>query len=53
MTERTVMLTVQASTDEAFVTAFEHLARNCAGLMLEGRDARVWAYETEDEEVEA
>lgn len=50
---RTVTLAVDTTDDEDFIRVHEHLSRMCAGLVLSGDEARVFAYTTEDEEAEA
>jgi hypothetical protein len=47
---QSVSLSVTANTDEEFVTMFERLSRQCAGLLLDDIDARVLAYSIEDDE---
>lgn len=48
MTTRTVMLTVDVESDEQLVRAVETLSRALTGLMLEGLETRLSAYESTD-----
>lgn len=48
--KRTVSLSVDTSTDEEFVTIYEKLARQAAGLQLDGVQGRVFAYDEDDED---
>jgi hypothetical protein len=52
MTARTVMLSVDCPDDATFVNLFELLARHCAGLILDGHDARVFSHDVDEEAAE-
>lgn len=44
------MLSIPTGTDEQFVTMFERMARQCAGLILDGIEARVWSMDEEEDD---
>lgn len=45
-----VSLSVTTTTPEEFVTMYERLSRQCAGLILDGIDATVLTYSPEEED---
>jgi hypothetical protein len=50
MRPRTVSLTVTAESEQEFVDLYERLSRQAAGLILDGRDAKVITYVMEEED---
>lgn len=53
MTERCVSLTINTDDDSEFALIFEQLSRICAGMILSGKEARVFACELVDVEEDA
>lgn len=51
-TERTVVLSVDVSTDQELAAVHEALSRAAAGFVCDGRDARVYVWKEDDEDGE-